>query len=76
MSEAKRARRMEVVTAGSPPSVVGEADAALRESWASRESWREWVIGKQVEPGLWTSSAGARDARTEFVTLRPWLEGA
>lgn len=69
MSEGPTAERMEVVVG---ERVVGEADAALRASWAERGSFREWVIGKQVEPGLWTSSAGAPDARTEFVVLRPW----
>lgn len=64
------AQRMEVVVEAGQ-RVLGEADAALRQSWAERGA-REWVVGKQVDPGLWTSSAGAPDARTEFVSLRPW----
>lgn len=58
--------RWEVVAGG---EVVGEPDQALLLSWAERGT-RPWVVGKQVEPGLWTSSAGAADARTEFVSLR------
>ncbi|MDP1918392.1 MAG: hypothetical protein Q8L14_19250 [Myxococcales bacterium] len=49
--------------------VVGSPDKALLLSWSERGTLT-WVVGKQVEPGLWTSSAGARDARTDFVTLR------
>ena len=58
--------RWEVVAGG---EVVGEPDKALLLSWSERGD-RPWVVGKQVEPGLWTSSAGAADARTEFVSLR------
>jgi len=65
---------MEVVVGmGSQRRVLGEADAALRERWSTKAAWETWVVGKQIEPGLWTSAAaGARDARTEFVTLQPW----
>ena len=58
--------RWEVLAGG---VLVGEPDKALLLSWWER-STRPWVVGKQVEPGLWTSSAGAADARTEFVSLR------
>jgi hypothetical protein len=58
--------RWEVVAGG---AVLGEPDKALLLSWSERGTL-EWVIGKQVEPGLWTSSAGAPEARTEFVALR------
>ncbi|MDP1918942.1 MAG: hypothetical protein Q8L14_22020 [Myxococcales bacterium] len=58
--------RWEVLAGG---EVVGEPDKALLLSWSERGD-RPWVVGKQVEPGLWTSSAGAADARTEFVSLR------
>ena len=50
--------------------VVGQPDKALLLSWSERGT-RPWVIGKQVEPGLWTSAVGGlADARTEFVELR------
>lgn len=49
--------------------VVGEPDKALLLSWSERGT-RPWVVGKQVEPGHWTSSTGAAEARTEFVSLR------
>lgn len=58
--------RYEVVVAG---EVVGAPDQALLLSWSERGT-RPWVIGKQIEPGRWTSAAGAADARTEFVSLR------
>lgn len=58
--------RWEVVAGG---SVLGEPDKALLLSWSERGTLKS-VIGKQVEPGLWTNSAGAPDARTEFVALR------
>jgi hypothetical protein len=58
--------RWEVVVGG---EVVGEPDQALLLSWAERGT-RPWVIGKQLEPGRWTSAVGAPDARTEYVSLR------
>lgn len=58
--------RWEVLAGG---EVIGEPDQALLLSWAERGN-RPSVVGKQVEPGLWTSSAGPADARTEFVSLR------
>lgn len=58
--------RWEVVAGG---EVVGEPDKALLLSWSERGT-RSWVVGKQAEPGHWTSAAGAADARTEFVSLR------
>lgn len=61
-------KRWEVVAASG--RVIGEPDQALLRSWGQRGA-RARVVGKQVEPGLWTSSsAGAADARTEFVSLR------
>ncbi len=60
------AESWEVIAGG---VVVGAPDKALLLSWSERGTLT-WVVGKQVEPGLWTSSAGARDARTDFVTLR------
>ena len=50
----------EVVAGG---AVVGEPDKALMLSWSERGA-RPWVVGKQLEPGLWTSAAGEADART------------
>lgn len=60
------AESWEVIAGG---VVVGTPDKALLLSRSERGTLT-WVVGKQVETGLWTSSAGARDARTEFVTLR------
>lgn len=60
------AKSWEVIASG---VVVGAPDKALLLSWSERGTLT-WVVDKQVEPGLWTNSAGARDARTEFVTLR------
>lgn len=60
-------RNFEVVACG---VAVGSPTPDLLRSWQERGS-RGWVVGKQVEPGVWTSSAGPRDARTEFITLRP-----
>lgn len=48
--------------------IAGEATPELVRSWEERGA-RNWVVGKKVEPGLWTDASGPKGARTEFVRL-------